>query len=124
MTVKLAKVIIKDKTKNQVNVIYPYRTKSGVWCFDDPEVELDAEPFVGAINTMIDMHADGKKQLTVYISKEHISGSTLSLDRVKKGGGDYKLKGTDIVGWLCPATLKYFEKYPKEIHVKIEPFKK
>lgn len=135
-------VQLKDKTKNQVNVIYPRRTKYGVWVFDDPEVDLQAEPFVGDINKMIDMYANGKKKVIAYISREEIAGETLVLDRVKvktvvkpkdveieKGDehiledGWYQLRGTEEVGWLCPATLKYFDKYPKEIHVKIESIK-
>lgn len=135
-------VQLKDKTKNVVNVLHPYRNKYGIWAFDDPEVGLQAEPFVGSINTMIDSFANGKKNITVYISAGPLPSETLVLDKtdaprdtdlieegeveVEKGdefilnNGWYKLRGTDLVGWLCPATLKYFADYPKEIHVKFE----
>jgi hypothetical protein len=38
---------------NAINVIAPYRYL-GMWVFDDPRVELVAEPFVGGADTMID----------------------------------------------------------------------
>lgn len=133
-------VVLKDKTKNQVNVLHPYRGKYGVWAFDDAEVGLQAEPFVGSINDMIDMFANGQEQITVFISADPIGDETLVLEKTKSPGrkaikdlieveegdedimdnGWYKLKGTNVVGWLCPATLKYFEDYPKEIHVKFQ----
>jgi len=114
----------KDKTKNVVNVIYPYRSNYGVWAFDDPEVGLQGEPFVGDINTMIDMYAQGKKEVIIYISSEPIEGQTLQLNRLEEDEGNYQLEGTDVVGWLCPATLKYFPNYPKNIYARIENIKK
>lgn len=111
--------VLKDKTTNVINVIYPYRNKYGVWAFDDEEVGLQGEPFVGSINDMIDMYANGKKQVTVYISSQPIADQTLKLNRVEEGEGFYELDGTEIVGWLCPATLKYFPNYPKNIYARI-----
>lgn len=115
---------LKDKTKNQVNVIYPYRNKYGIWAFDDEETGLDGEVFVGDINTMIDMYAQGKKEVIVYISSEPIEGQTLQLNRLKEHEGNYQLEGTNVVGWLCPATLKYFSNYPKNIYARIQTIKK
>lgn len=119
------KIKLKDKTTNQVNVIYPYRSKEGTWAFDDEEVGLQGEPFVGIVNQMIDMYAKGKKKITAYISSEPIKDYTLVLDKLKRSlrisnEGDYVLRHTDMVGWLCPATLKYFKDYPDNIYVKIE----
>jgi hypothetical protein len=112
--------MIKDKTKNVVNVIHPYRGKYGIWAFDDAEVELQGEPFVGDINTMIDSFAGGKEKVTVYISSQPIANQTLKLNRIEENEGFYNLDGTDMVGWLCPATLKYFPEYPLNIYAKIE----
>ena len=49
----------KTKANNTVNLLNIYKTKSGVWCFDDDDLGIVAEPFVGDINRMIDMHVDG-----------------------------------------------------------------
>lgn len=120
---------LKDKTKNQVNVIHPYRTKGGIWCFDDEEVGLQAEPFVGTVNKMIDIFAEGKSPIVVYISKDiipHFSGHLVMLDVFEQqhaeleGEGWYYLDGTNLIGWLCPALLKYFEGYPDDIYFKVE----
>lgn len=115
------KVKLKDKTKNQVNVIFPYRTKGGIWCFDDEEVGLQAEPFVGNCNKMIDMFVNGKKKCIIYISETPIKDQTFQLKKiVSYSEGTYNLVGTQEEGWLCPATLKYFKDYPDNIYVKIE----
>lgn len=120
----MKKTLIKlvDKTKNQVNVLYPYRSSFGVWAFDDAEVGLQGEPFVGAINTMIDMFTGGDTKAIFYISHSPIGEQTLSLTK-EDDNGHYSLDGTDIVGWLCPATFKYFEGYPEKIYARIERLK-
>jgi hypothetical protein len=112
-----------DKTGNQINVIFPYRDKHGIWKFDDPEVGLQAEPFVGNINLMLDTFANGKTECKVFISKDKIIDSDLSLTNIdddKEFPGHYLLDGSSMVGWLCPATLKYFKEYPEKIYAKIE----
>lgn len=113
--------MVKDKTKNQINVIYPYRTKAG-WSFDDAEVELHGEPFIAGLPEIIDSVAGEVDNFTAYISKDPIPDYTILLNRMddKNEIGWYEMEGTELVGWLCPATLKYFENYPKQIYVKIE----
>lgn len=123
----MSKVILKDKTGNQINVIYPYRTKSG-WAFDDEEVGLQGEPFVMGIPEIIDGIVGGKDTFTAYISKDPIPFFTAFLQKVTdvpqkylpNGEGWYELNGSGLVGWLCPATLKYFKEYPETIYFKIE----
>lgn len=111
--------MIVDKTKNQVNVIFPYRTKYGIWCFDDEEVGLQGEPFVGSINPFIDSLVGGDKDCTAYISHSPIDNHTVKLTKVDNNG-NYLLGDTSIIGWLCPATFKYFTGYPDNIYVRIE----
>lgn len=123
-----------DKTGNQINVIYPYRTKSG-WAFDDEEVGLYKEPFVLGIPEIINSIVGSKVSITVYISHSKIPKATGHLRKMtgkefknsiwKENKeevitGWYKLEGTDMVGWLCPATLKYFKDYPDNIYFRIE----
>lgn len=123
------KVELKDKTQNQINVIYPYRTKSG-WSFDDLEVGLMGEPFVCNIPQIIDsIIGRRRRKFTAYISKSVIPEYTGCLRKINnmelelkglQGVGWYKLDGTDMIGWLCPATLKYFRDYPDNLYFKIE----
>jgi hypothetical protein len=111
---------MKSKANNIANVLHPYRTKYGIWQFDDEELGIVGEPFVGAINTMIDMYANGREQITVYISSSPIYEQTLSLTRVEgEQTGIYQLDGTEIVGWLCPCLLNFFPDYIKHIYAKI-----
>lgn len=115
-----------NKTNNQINVIYPYRTQGGGWSFDDEEVGLHGEPFVLGIPEIIDSIVDKKaKRFTVFISKDKIPNYTGLLIKLKKEDtGWYTLHGTEFKGWLCPATLKYFKDYPDKIYFKIEKYKK
>lgn len=119
-----------DKTGNQINTIYPYRTKGG-WAFDDADVGLKGEPFIAGIPAIIDKVVGKRDSFTAHISHSPIPKHTLKLVAVKApeeadtlekelNNGWYEMDGTGMVGWLCPATLKYFKDYPKEIYVKIE----
>lgn len=110
-----------DKTGNQINVIYPYKTRYGGWVFDDTEVGLHAEPFVMGIPAIIDGIVGERENFTAFISKNHIPNYTGRLMRLRrKETGWYKLEGTNQEGWLCPATLRYFKDYPEDIFFRIE----
>ena len=113
-------VVLKDKTKNQINVIYPYKTQYGGWSFDDEEVGLNGEPFVSGIPEIIDSLVGDAKRFEAAISKDPIKDYTCQLVRDTEGQGDYTMKETGAKGWLCPATLKYFTEYPENIYVKIK----
>lgn len=110
-----------DKTGNQINVIYPYRTQGG-WAFDDAEVGLQREPFVLGIPAIIDSIVGSRDNFTAYISHSRIPKYTGHLTKAPdiQEEGWYILKGTEMVGWLCPATLRYFADYPENIYFRIE----
>lgn len=118
-----------DKTGNQINVIYPYRTFGGGWAFDDKEVGLQGEPFVAGIPEIINSIVGKRRKIKVFLSKDTFPETTGVLVKLTdnqkaikglSGEGYYQLEGTDMIGWLCPAILKYFKSYPKHIHFKIE----
>lgn len=115
-----------DKTGNQVNILYPYRYKGG-WVFDDSDTGLYREAFVLGTDTIISTLVGKRKKFKVIISHSYIPNETSCLKKVVvkdkngvKSEGWYKDQSTNMVGWLCPAVLKYFRTYPKEIHFKIE----
>lgn len=72
-----------DKSKNQVNVIYPYRTKGGTWVYDDEDLDVYAEAFVCGSSELIDMLV-GKdcNNFTAYISSKKIPNHTVKLVNV------------------------------------------
>ena len=111
---------MKTKANNTVNILNIYKTKSGIWCFDDADLSIVAEPFVGEINLICDFLAKGKKELTVYISEKKIPDSDVILNQTEqKDWYQTKVSGSNIEGWLCPCLLNYFKDYPKQIYVKI-----
>jgi hypothetical protein len=124
-----------DKTGNQINVIYPYKTKGGGWSFDDEEVGLHGEPFVAGIPEIINSIVGKRRKFTAYISHSPIPEYTGHLRKMRGSefkklvwarskseviSGWYILEETGMAGWLCPATLKYFKDYPDDIYFKIE----
>jgi hypothetical protein len=119
-----------DKTKNQINVIYPYRTKGGTWVYDDPDVPVFAEAFVMGSSELIDMLV-GKEcnNFVAFISSKPLPEPTVILDNIDteetqalSAGllGWYQMRGTDHKNWLCGHVKDYFPDYPKQIYVKIE----
>ena len=111
---------------NVINVIAPYRYLD-MWVFDDPRVGLEAEPFVGGADTMIDRvtrdipnAADG---FIMVFSKTPFPGYQFQLEwrRHEHQGNVYYSHDLDAEGWLCPALLKYFDGEPAEIYVQVKP---
>ena len=114
---------LKDKTKNQINVLHIFK-ENGVWMFNDEEIGLFKEPFVSSMGDIIEMFVDGRDKFKAFISHSPIHQGTLILQRIEDGmDGLYRIYDNDpssVIGWLCPALLKYFEYYPKFIYVKIK----
>ena len=110
---------MKDKTKNQINVLNIFK-KDGVWMFNDSDVGLFEEPFVPSMNPLIESVVTGDK-FRAFISHSLLPEPTLILDKCDDYmESSYKLRGTELIGWLCPATLKYFEDYPNSIYIIVE----
>lgn len=112
--------MIKTKTKNQVNVLHIFK-EDGIWMFNDKDIGIYKEPFVSLMNPIIESIVKTNK-FTAFISKDPMP-YTVILDRINNKVdmiGYYQLRGTKMIGWLCPCLLNYFIDYPKEIYVKIK----
>ena len=113
---------------NSILVIAPYRWED-MWVFDDPNVELHREPFVGGADVMMDRLVanipDAEKGFRLLFSAKAFPGHTAKLDWVRQeyGGNWYHSPQFGMEGWLCPALFKYFPEAPAEIFVKAEPRK-
>ena len=111
---------------NLINVIQPHRYR-GMWVFDDPQVGLSKEPFVGGADTMIDRVTsqvpDAESGFTLLFSGIPFPGHEFRLEwrREESGGNVYYSEQLDAEGWLCPALLRYFAERPLEIYVQIRP---
>lgn len=114
---------------NTVHVIWPYNIQ-GIWAFDDEPLGLVREPFVGAINTMIDRLVTNIPNAKVGFRLMFSAGFIPDYDakivwkRKAPRGNWYYCEKFKMEGWLCPALLKYFKKPPKEIYVKVGPLPK
>jgi hypothetical protein len=77
--------------------------------FDDPEFGLVEEPLILGMTEMIDAIIGPADHAVVQFTPgarklEH----TLIRKEAHEDGYYYRLEGTDLRGWLCPATLHYF----------------
>lgn len=124
--------IKKDKSKNLVNVLYPYRTKGGTWVYDDEDVPVIGEAFVCGSSELIDMLV-GKdcNAFIAYVSASPLPNSVVHLtnvdeeenEGVKKKDwmkGWYEMEGTGHRNWFCGHLLDYFDGYPSDIYVSIK----
>lgn len=109
------------KSKNIVNIIYPYRNSFRTWVFDDEDTGLVAEPFVLGSSEVIDLIVgEETNKFTLTFSKEILPGFDAKLVKQEElGEGWYNLEDSELINWLCPATLFYFEDYPDNIYIKI-----
>jgi hypothetical protein len=111
---------------NSVHVIWPYSVQ-GIWAFDDQARGLVREPFVAAINPMIDKLVqdipDAKVGFRLLFSADFIPEHDAKLEwKRREGNGNwYYCEKFRTEGWLCPALLKSFPKPPRQIYVRVEP---
>jgi hypothetical protein len=109
---------------NSIFVIKPYRWE-GMWVFDDSNVGLVKEPFVGGADTMIDRavaHVPDADQgfVAVFSAGEFPDAQiVLEWDREEGGGNVYRWVEKGMEGWLCPALLRYFTEPPVKLYIQI-----
>jgi hypothetical protein len=104
-------------------MIHPY-SHEGMWVFDDAAVGLVQEPFVSGADLIIDRLAeqvpDASNGFILIFSELPFPGHQVSLEWLHEecGGNVYRCNELDMVGWLCPALLQYFNEPPKQIHAE------
>ncbi len=112
--------------KNSIFVIKPYKWE-GMWVFDDPNVGLVKEPFVGGADTMIDRATaqipNANQGFLAVFSAGFFPDAQIVLDwdREEGGGNVYRWPEKGMEGWLCPALLKYFEQPPAKLYIHVKP---
>lgn len=119
---------------NALFAIEIYR-HAGTWCFTDEKRGLLHEPFVSGIPELIDdcitrlIPHEGKSYRITFSEKQFPDSKEYLYFHSEEHGGAWYLKqntGETInlnskKGWLCPATLKFFSYFPKEIYFSILP---
>lgn len=112
---------------NAIMIIKPF-FKHGTWVFNDETVGLREEPFVAGFPKIIDeMVKDIPNSHEGFVgtfSGTFFPDYTHIINHVKSDeygvGNYYQLEGTELIGWLCPALFKYFDKAPECIYIKVE----
>lgn len=109
---------------NSINLIHPYRFK-GQWVFDDPSKKLTHEPFVAGIDSIIDYRVNeipnAENGFNLFFSSSPFPDSNITLSWVSayEGGNWYIDESTGMMGWLCPALLKYFNVAPTKLYIRV-----
>jgi hypothetical protein len=111
---------------NSIFVIKPYKWE-GLWVFDDSNVGLVKEPFVGGADTMIDRATahipNADKGFVAVFSADYFPDAQIVVEwvRAEGGGNVYAWKETGTEGWLCPALLRYFPEPPAKLYIQVKP---
>jgi len=113
------------KNANSIMVIRPYWYE-GTWVFDDERVGLVREPFVAGIPEMIDLLVapipDARAGFRLTFSAAPFPGYQKRFDwaREEMGGNYYRMEGSEMEGWLCPALFHYFQDAPKSLFARAD----
>jgi hypothetical protein len=111
---------------NSIFVIKPYKWE-GLWVFDDANVGLVREPFVGGADTMIDVATAqipaAEKGFVAVFSAGYFQNAQIVLEWAREdlGGNIYRWPERDMEGWLCPALLRYFAEPPAKLYIQVKP---
>jgi hypothetical protein len=114
--------------------IYRHKSPDGEiqWVFDDPEADLDKEALVEGMPEII-AHAlkqeglpPGEPFTLAFLDTpfrnapgRHAYSLTWLGESEGDGGNWYRLDGSRLQGWLCPALFAYFGSAPEKIHFSI-----
>ena len=110
---------------NSIFVIEPYKWR-GMWVFDDPNVGLVKEPFVGGADTIIDVAteniANANQGFIAVFSAGYFPDASIVLVWVREddGGNWYRWSEKDMEGWLCPALFMYFDHPPEKLYIHVK----
>lgn len=111
---------------NSIFVIRPYKWL-GLWVFDDANVGLVKEPFVGGADTILDVATahipNAAHGFVAVFSASYFPDAQIVLDWVREDGGGnvYQWAEKQMEGWLCPALLRYFSEPPKKLFIQAKP---
>tara|TARA_R100000008_G_C3581403_1_gene168783 strand:- start:1202 stop:1567 length:366 start_codon:yes stop_codon:yes gene_type:complete len=111
-------------TKNALYVISPYKIE-GQWVFDDSSKGLEREPLVCGADILCSqlfkkygdfnlIFSDNKLPKFDFHLKKHTSKTDLDMTN----GTWYKVAGSDLDVWLCPALFRYYDKAPENLYIK------
>ncbi len=129
----------------QTVIISPTRAPNGTWAFDDADKGLVEEPFIGAMNTLLDvlagnfMHDDPFDGCMLVAANSPFAGYQVELWQLSQDvrpstegrwyrwiihneqgavtGTTFRELYLDV--WLCPVVELYFGNYPAYLYLKM-----
>lgn len=113
---------------NEITIINPY-WKYGTWCFTDDAIGVRDEAFVAGadevISYLVQDIPNAEDGFQMMFSENPFPDYDLKVDHVESdgySGNFYKMEteSMSLTFWLCGCLLKYFDKAPKQIYVKIQ----
>ncbi len=110
---------------NSIFVIKPYKWE-GMWVFDDANVGLVKEPFVGGADTMIDLATahipNVDRGFVAVFSANYFPNAQIVLEWAREDGGGnvYGWKEGEMEGGLCPALLRYFSELQAKLYIQVK----
>jgi hypothetical protein len=111
--------------KNSIFVIKPYKWQ-GYWVFDDANVDLVKEPFVGGADKILDVATadipNAANGFVAVFSANYFPDAQIVLEwaRAEGGGNVYRWNEKQMEGWLCPALLLYFSEPPAKLFIQVK----
>jgi hypothetical protein len=108
---------------NSIFVIKPYKWE-GLWVFDDANVGLVKEPFVGGADTMIDVATahmpNAEKGFVAVFSANYFPNAQIVLEWAREDGGGNVYRWKEKEMELCPALLRYFSEPPAKLYIQVK----
>ena len=98
---------------------------NGVWMFDDPEKGIEKEPFVDGFSELIDfvlkefnLFQGSHRGIDIEFSLNRDRPEMIKIEKIQNLDDDWaSYKYKNMIGSLCPVTLKYFGKHPDSFYV-------
>jgi hypothetical protein len=98
--------------------------ENGVWFFDDDEIEISREPFVGGMSEIIDYILQkkfirgGHRGIKLEFSDKSFENAE-KLKKIEDLPDNWaKYEYEDREGMLCPVALQYFDRHPQELFIR------
>ena len=111
---------------NSIFVIKPYKWE-GLWVFDDANVGLVKEPFVGGADTMIDIATahlpNAEKGFVAAFSANYFPNAQIVLEWAKgrRRRQRLSLEGQREGGLAVPGAAPLFCRRPAKLYIQVKP---
>lgn len=112
------------ENNNSIFTLYPYKENGIQWMFDQLDMGITREAFVGNSDTLIDSMVNGKEQCLLLFSDKPFPESNVELKFKEQddAGTTYDIVSPErpYTSWLCNCLLNFYPHPPQNIYAKIK----